>query len=77
MQDELRFASIMKEDDEIVGVVAEVLYGSTLRRLEELVEENSQRDWVVPVESVEMYEIIVEMRPDALHKEEAMVCTKT
>ena len=54
----------------------EVFYGSTLQRLEELVQENSQGDRVVPVESVEMYEIIVKMGPEALYKEEAMVCKK-
>ena len=53
-----------------------MFYGSTLQRLEELAEENSQVDRVVPVELVEMYEIIVEMGPGSLHKEEAMVCTE-
>ena len=36
MQDELRSASIIKENEEIVGVVEEVFYGSTLQRLEDL-----------------------------------------
>ena len=76
MQDKLRSASIIKEDEEIVGVVKEVFYGSTLERLEELAEENSQGARVVPVESVKMYEIIAKMGPDALRKEEAMVSTK-
>ena len=76
MQDELRYASTIKEDEEIVGVVEEVFYRSTLQRLEELAEESSHGDWVVLVESVEMYEIIAKMGPDALRKEEAMVSTK-
>ena len=58
MQDEQRSASIIKEDKEIMGVVEEVFYESTLQRLEELVEENNQGDGVVLVESVEMYEIL-------------------
>ena len=76
VEDKLRSISIIKEDEEIVGVVEEVFYGSTLQRLEELAKENSQGDRVVPVESVEMYKIIVKMGPDALRKEEAMVSTK-
>ena len=76
MEDKLRSASIIKEDEEIVGVVEEVFYGSTLQRLEELAEDKSKGNRVVPVESVEMYEIIAKMGPDALRKEEAMVSTK-
>ena len=34
VEDKLRSASIIKEDEEIVGVVKEVFYGSTLQRLE-------------------------------------------
>ena len=34
--------SIIKEDEEIVGVVEEVFYGSTLQQLEELAEDKSQ-----------------------------------
>ena len=41
VEDELWFTSIIKEDEEIVGVGEEVFYGSTLQRLEELTEENS------------------------------------
>ena len=72
----MRSASIIKEDEEIVGVVEEVFYGSTLQRLQELVEDKSQGDRVVPMESVEMYEIIAKMGPDVPRKEEAMVSTK-
>ena len=39
MEDKLLLASIIKEDKEIVGVVEEVFYGSTLQRLEELAED--------------------------------------
>ena len=70
VQDELRSASIIKEDEEIVGVVEEVFYGSRLQGLEELAKENSQGHRVVLVESVQMYEIIAKMEPDALRKEE-------
>ena len=72
----LRSASIIKEDEEIVGIIEEVFYGSTLQRLEELAEDTSQGDRVVPVESVKMYEIIAKMGPDAHRKEEAMVSMK-
>ena len=72
----MRSASIIKEDEEIVGVVEEVFYGSTLQRFEELAEDKSQGNRVVPMELVEMYEIIAKMEPDALRKEEAMVSTK-
>ena len=68
VEDKLRLASIIKEDEEIVGVVEEVFYGSTLQRLEEFAEDKSQGNRVVLVESVEMYEIIVKMGPDALRK---------
>ena len=61
VEDKLRSASIIKEDEEIVGVVEEVFYGSTLQRLEKLVEDKSQGNRVVPVESVEMYEIIAKL----------------
>ena len=71
VQEELRSASIIKEDEEIVGVVKEVFYGSTLQRLEELAEDTSQGDRVISVESVEMYEIIAKMGPDALRKQES------
>ena len=54
VEDELRSASIIKEDEEIVGIKEEVFFGSTLQRLEELVEDTSQGDRVIPVESVEM-----------------------
>ena len=64
----MRSASIIKEDEEIVGVIEEVFYGSTLQRLEELVEDKSKGNRVVSVESVEMYEIIAKMEPDALRK---------
>ena len=47
-----------------------------LQRFQELVEEDSLGDRVVPMESVEVYELIVEMGLNALHKEEAVVCTK-
>ena len=53
VEDKLRSASIIKEDEEIVGVVEGVFYGSTLQRLEELAEDKSQGNRVVPVESVE------------------------
>ena len=76
VQDELQSASIIKEDEEIVGVVEEVFYGSMLQQLQQLAEDKSQGDRVVPVELVEMYEIIAKMGPDALRKEEAMVSTK-
>ena len=58
-----------------MGVVEEGFYESTLR-LEELAEDNSQEDRVVPVESVDTYKIIVEMGSDVLLKEDAMVYTK-
>ena len=70
VEDKLRLASIINEDEEIVGVVEEVFYGSTLQQLEELAEDKSQGNRVVPVELVEMYEIIAKMEPDALRKEE-------
>ena len=41
VEDKLRSASIIKEDEEIVGVVEEVFYGSTLQQLEELAEDTS------------------------------------
>ena len=69
-------ASIIKEDDEIVGIIEEMYFGSTLQRLEELAEDTSQGDRVIPVESVEMYEIIAKIGSDALRKEEAVVSTK-
>ena len=68
MQDELWYASIIKEDGEITGVVEEVFYGSTLQRLQELAEEDSHGDRLVLVESIKMYEIIAELDPDALYK---------
>ena len=61
VEDKLRSTSIIKEDEEIVGVVEEVFYGSTLQQLEELAEDKSHGNRVVPVESVEMYEIIAKM----------------
>ena len=76
VEDKLRLASIIKEDEEIVGVVEEVFYGNTLQRLEELAVDISKGERVIPVESVEMYDIIAKMGPDVLRKEEAMVCTK-
>ena len=76
VEDELRSASIINEDEEIMGVVEEVFYGSMLQRLEELAEDKSQGVRVVPVESFEVYEIIAKMGPDALRKGEAMVSTK-
>ena len=54
VEDELLSTSIIKDDEEIVGVVEEVFYGSTLQRLEELAEDNSQGDRAVPVESVDV-----------------------
>jgi lipoprotein-anchoring transpeptidase ErfK/SrfK len=53
-----------------------VFYGSTLQQLEELAENTSYEDRVIPVESVEMYKIIAEMGPDTLRGEEAMVSMK-
>ena len=50
--------------------------GARYNNFEELAEDKSQGNRVVPVESVEMYEIIAEMGPDVLRKEEAMVSTK-
>ena len=76
VEDKLRSASRIKEDEEFVGIVEEMFYGSTLQRLEELVEDTSQGDRVIPLESVEMYEIIERMGLDALLKEKAMVSTK-
>ena len=61
MEDKLRSASIIKEDEEIMGIVKEVFYGSTLQQLEDLAEDTSQGDQVISVESVEMYEIIAKM----------------
>ena len=40
MQDEFQSASIIKEDEEIVGVVEEVFYGSMLQQLVEIAEED-------------------------------------
>jgi hypothetical protein len=76
VENKLRSASIIKEDEEIVGIIEEVFYGSTLQQLQELAEDTSHGDRVIPVESVEMYEIIAKMGPDAPGKEEAMVSTK-
>ena len=76
MDNKLRSASIIEEDEEIVGVVEEVFYASTLQWLEELAEDTSQGDQVILVESVEMYKIMAKMELDALRKEEAMVSTK-
>jgi hypothetical protein len=53
-----------------------VFYGSTLQQLEELAEDTSHGDRVIPVESVEMYEIIAKMGPDTLRREETMVSMK-
>ena len=39
-----------------------------LQRREELAEDTSQGDRVIPVESIEMYEVIAKMGPDALRK---------
>ena len=41
VEDMLRSTSVIKEDEEIVGIVEEVFYGSTLKRLEELAEDTS------------------------------------
>ena len=68
VEDELRSVSIIKEEEEIMGVVEEVFYGSTLEQLEELAEDKTQGNQVVPVESVKMYEIIAKMGLDALRK---------
>ena len=76
VEDMLRSASIIKEDEVIVGVVEEVFHGSTLQQLEELAKDTSHGDRVVPVESIKMYKIIAKMGPDALRKEEALVSTK-
>ena len=46
-----------------------------LQHLQELAEEDSHRHRLVPVDSVNMSEIIAEMGLDAVRKE-AMVCTK-
>ena len=50
VEDMLRSTSVIKEDEEIVGIVEEVFYGSTLQRLEEIADDTSQGDRVVPVE---------------------------
>jgi hypothetical protein len=76
MENKLRSASIIGEDEEIMGIVEEVFYRNTLQQLEELVKNTSHEDRVIPVESVEMYEIIAKMGPNTLRREEAMVSTK-
>ena len=41
---------MIKEDEEIMGVVKEVFYGSTLQLLEELTDRDGQGDLIVSVE---------------------------
>ena len=43
-ENKLRSASIIKEDEEVVGIIEELFYGSTLQRLEELAEDTSRGD---------------------------------
>jgi hypothetical protein len=76
VENKLRSASIIREDEEIVGIIEKVFYGNTLQQLEELAGDTSHGDRVIPVESVEMYKIIAKMGPDTLRKDEAMVSTK-
>mgnify|MGYP000695174419 CR=1 FL=1 len=75
MQEKLQAASTINEDEEM-GVVRQLFYGSTLQRLEELTDRDEQENRIDPLESVKVYQIIAEMGPAVLRKEEVMVCMK-
>ena len=68
MQEKPRPASATEEDEEITGVVEEVFVGGTLQRLEDILDMDEEGTLIVPVESVEMYEVIAGMELDKLCK---------
>ena len=59
--EKLWFASIMGIDEEITGVVEEVCVEGNLRELDNILDTDEKSTWVIPVESVEMYGVIVGM----------------
>ena len=71
VQENLRSASAMEKDEEIMGVVEEVFVGGTLQKLEDILDMDEEGTLIVPVESVEMYEVIAGMELDTLCKNNA------
>ena len=76
VQEKLHSASVIEKEEEIMGVVEEVCFGGTLQKLKDILDTDEKSTGVVPVQSVEIYEVIVEMGLDALHKNNAVVNTK-
>ena len=66
----------MEKDEEILGVVEEVYVGGILERLEDILDSYEKRNRIVPVESIEMYEVIAGMELDTLHENTTVICTK-
>ena len=76
MQEKLRSASVIKEDEEITGVVEEVCVGGTLQELEDILDTDEKSTGVILVESVEMYGVIAGMELDMLRENNVMINTK-
>ena len=55
-------------DDEISGIVEAVSFDNTLREIRRVIDVDLPEDWIIPVDSIKMYEVIVDfgrmIRPD-------------
>ena len=76
VQERLRSASLIEEDEEIAGVMEEVCARGTLQELEEVLKMDEKSTRIILVESVEMYGAIAEIEPDILWENDMMVNTK-
>ena len=72
----MRSASLIEEDEDIMGLVEEVCVGGTLQDLEDILDTNEKSSRVIPVESVEMYGVIVGMELDMRCENNVMINTK-
>ena len=69
-------ALVMGKEEEITRVLEEGIVGGILQRLEDILNTVEKSTQIVPVESVEMYEVIAGIELDTLPENNALVNTK-
>ena len=56
----MKACDALGSDDDISGAMEVVSFDDTLGEIEKIVEEDLSEDWAVPVNSIEMYEVIAD-----------------
>ena len=72
----LRACGVLGPDEEVKGAVEAVSFDDTLGEIREVVEEGLSEDRVIPVNTIDMYEVIADFEAEVRAQQAARVNTR-